>query len=103
MRAFHENVRFCPKCGVESLDRDFSHQAAPRLGGGGEPGRKQVKAGTEWCCRTCGFGFCIKKSIRWETSEELHARERKLRNGVRFTTESVGTEIARKYSEEFEP
>jgi hypothetical protein len=82
MRArFFENVHFCPKCGVESLERDYYHQAEPAPGGGGEKGRKQIGSGTEWWCRTCGFSFRIDKSVRWNQADELHRRDRQLRIG----------------------
>lgn len=94
MKPFHDSIRFCPKCGVASLERDFSHQAPPQPGGGGVLGRKQIKTGTEWWCVICGFSFCIKKSVNWETAEQMFSAERKSRNGVKFTEECVGTEIA---------
>jgi len=95
--SFHENIRFCPHCGVESLDRDFYRQAEPQPGGGGAKGVKQIRSGTEYICRTCGFGFRIGKSARWHTVEELHQRERRLRNQVTFDTPCVGEEIAQAF------
>jgi rubredoxin len=78
---FFENVRFCPKCGVDALDRDYYHQAEPRPGGGGETGRKQIGSGTEWVCRICGFSFRIDKSVRWQQADELQRRDRQQRVG----------------------
>lgn len=72
---FHENVCFCPKCGVRSLLRDFDNQGHNR------PNEKQINGGTEWWCTTCGFGFRITKSKKWTTSDELHRLERKVRLG----------------------
>lgn len=92
---FHENVRFCPKCGVDSLERDYHRQALPKLGGGGEKGTSQTD-GTEWICLTCGLGFKIKKSTRWHLAEELFRSERK-RSPVKFNVECVGQEIADEY------
>jgi ribosomal protein L37E len=92
--AFHHNIKFCPHCGVEALERDWYKQAPPAPGGGGEKGVKQVANGMEFICRLCGFGFRIGKSARWHTVEDLHKQERRLRNSVTFDTQCVGTEIA---------
>lgn len=78
---FFENVRFCPRCGVDALDRDFYHQAAPRPSGGGEKGKNQIGSGTEWVCGICGFSFRIDKSVRWHQADELQRRDRQLRLG----------------------
>jgi hypothetical protein len=91
---FHANIKFCPHCGVESLDRDWYKQAEPAPGGGGEKGKKQIASGVEFICRTCGFGFRIGKSARWHTVEDLHKKARQERNSVTFDTKCVGREIA---------
>lgn len=91
---FHENVRFCPKCGVEALERDYHRQSEPQPGGGGEKGRAQTDGGTEWVCKLCGFGFKIGKSTRYHLAEELIKRDRALRNAVKFNTKCVGQAIA---------
>jgi hypothetical protein len=94
---FHENVRFCPHCGVDAIERDFYRQASPQPGGGGEKGVRQIPDGTEWICRICGFGFRITKSARHGTAENLLSRDRSLRNSVTFDTECVGAEVATAY------
>ena len=96
---FHENIRFCPYCGVQSLERDWYKQAPPAPGGGGGKGVKQVASGMEFICRTCGFGFRIGKSARWQLVEELHRRERRQRNNVTFDTPCVGEDIAKAFLE----
>jgi len=70
--AFHENVNFCPRCGVRSLLRDDD-----RIGS--EPGLRQTKNGTEWWCTTCGFSFLIQKSHKWYIADELHRHDRQVR------------------------
>ena len=96
---FHENVRFCPKCGIEALERDWHKQAEPRKDGGGETGVRQVTNGTEWICKLCGFGFKIGKSTRYHLAEDLMKRDRSLRNAVAFNTKCVGQAIADAYCE----
>lgn len=71
---FFENVRFCPKCGVQSLLRDVD-----RVGSVKE--LKQLNDGTEWWCTTCGFSFAISKSHKWHVADELHRRDRQVRVG----------------------
>ena len=71
---FHHNVKFCPKCGVQSLQRDYDRV-------GNIPDKKQAKAGTEWWCTTCGFNFMINKSHKWYIADELTRRDRQSRVG----------------------
>lgn len=72
---FWKLVRFCPKCGVQSLQRDYDHQ------GTHEPGVKQITNGTEWWCSTCGFSFKITKSRKWYLADALHRKDRQVRVG----------------------
>lgn len=97
---FHDNVRFCPHCGCEMLERDFYRQAPPQENGGGPVGMKQINGGTEWICKLCGFGFKIGKSSRYELAEQTIRKESTLRGAVRFDEQCVGKEIARSYNEQ---
>ena len=72
---FWKLVKFCPKCGVESLIRDMDHQGHHRQG------ESQTDNGTEWWCTTCGFSFKITKSRKWYIADELHRRDRQQRVG----------------------
>lgn len=100
---FSDNIRFCPKCGVETLERDYLRQSPPKPGAPpeeqGEKGRKAVGDGSEWLCRVCGFGFRITKSARHCMVLDLISAERKLRSTVKFTAECVGAEVAQLYVE----
>lgn len=98
---WHENIKYCPKCGVASLGRDWSHQAEPKLGGGGMAGHKQVRNGTEWVCATCGFAFLIRKSTRVYLSEALQKETRKLRNSVTFDEQCISPEVVAAFQSEF--
>jgi hypothetical protein len=98
--AFHDNVRFCPHCGCENLERDFFRQAPPQENGGGPKGVKQISGGTEWTCKLCGFGFKIGKSSRYTLAETLIRRESSLRGAVKFDEQCVGKEIARLYDQD---
>jgi hypothetical protein len=83
---FHENIRFCPRCGVGGrLERDYFRQAPAQPGGPekqGIKGQRQVPNGSEWICDVCHFGFRILKSGRHSIAEDLFRRDRKLRNAV---------------------
>lgn len=90
-------IRFCPRCGSDRLERDWHHQSPPQSGGPekqGERNRRQCADGSEWICHTCGFGFKITKSSRWNLAEVLIGNDRRLRNAVKFSRECVGDEVA---------
>lgn len=63
----YKDVRFCPKCGVESLDRDryMEDKNVPHA---------------EYVCRTCGLGFRIGPSKRVGTAENLFREHRRMRH-----------------------
>jgi transposase-like protein len=64
-----KHCKFCPKCGVESLDRD-DYRIGPKSSGY-----------PEFMCRTCGFAFRVHPSKRVEAAEALFASHRKMREG----------------------
>jgi len=72
---FWKLVRFCPKCGVRSLQRDYDRQ------GHHEVGVSQTTEGTEWWCTTCGFSFKITKSHKWYIADQLQREARQVRVG----------------------
>ena len=90
-------LRFCPKCGVESVQRDYFPGGAAAV-----RNAKQPKVGAEYICQTCGFGFWISKSRRVLSAQLNHAESRK-RAPVKFTEKCVGSEVARAYLSESEP
>lgn len=66
-------VRFCPRCGVDNIQRD-RYRVDTKVG---EIKGKDLYP--EFICLVCGFGFLVRPSLRWEHSIRLFARERKLR------------------------
>lgn len=64
-----KNCRFCPKCGVESLDRDEYRSGRTKTGY------------PEFVCRTCGFAFRIHPSKRVEMADALFKDHRRMREG----------------------
>jgi hypothetical protein len=66
-RGPYREVRFCPLCGVESLDKDryLEEKNCPHA---------------EYVCRTCGLGFRIGPSRRVATADDLLREHRKRRN-----------------------
>jgi transposase-like protein len=62
-----KSCRFCPKCGVESLERDV-YRTGPKSNGY-----------PEFMCTTCCFSFRIHPSKRVEAAEVLFAEHRKMR------------------------
>lgn len=63
-----DEVRFCPKCGVESVERD-------RYGEDRTPPRYKC----EWLCSACGFGFLVDRSMRSMVASQLATEMRKMR------------------------
>jgi len=88
-------LRFCPKCGLDKLKRDYF----PAENGNPPPGVKMVRLGCEYLCEGCGFSFVIGKSRREHFADRLHREHRTLRNGVTFTEHCVGKEVAQKFNE----
>jgi hypothetical protein len=72
---FWRLIKFCPKCGVQSLLRDMDKQGHHNVG------ERQLDGGTEWWCTTCGFSFKIAKSRKWYIADELQRRDRQQRTG----------------------
>lgn len=66
-RGPYRECRFCPKCGVESLERDRYEEAknCPHA---------------EYICRTCGLGFRIGPSKRVAAADDLFREHRKMRH-----------------------
>jgi len=53
-------ARFCPFCGVESLDRDtYGETLTPR------------RNKNEFACRSCGMGFMLTPSLRYQAASGL--------------------------------
>lgn len=67
-RGPYRNCRFCPKCGVESLDKDRYMEA------------KNCPY-AEYICGVCGFGFRLVPSRRVAVAEEYFREDRKVRLG----------------------
>lgn len=84
-------LRFCPRCGVEAIERDFYAQGGSVREAGH---RETISDGCEYVCRICGFGFRIMKSKRVQIADQLHREHRQLRANVKFETKCVGTQIA---------
>lgn len=78
----YSRLRFCPKCGVESIefDRYKEHKNHPHA---------------EYICRTCGLGFRIGRSYRVEAADLLFKRHRQLRTGK--MGDGVSPEAAEKW------
>lgn len=91
------HLRFCPKCGIERLLRDYFPGEFP-----GAIGSKQPKVGTEFLCESCGFSFWISKSRRVLFAELKFSQDRK-RAPVKFTEACVGTEVAELYLKSVDP
>jgi rubredoxin len=66
-RGPYREVRFCPRCGVESLDKDRYLE-----------GKNCPHA--EYVCRTCGLGFRIGPSRRVAAADDLFREHRKRRH-----------------------
>lgn len=83
-RGDYSKCRFCPKCGVESLefDRYRENKGFPKA---------------EFICRTCAFGFCITQSARVTAADTLFRQSRKVRDG-KFS-DGVAPEVAEKWIE----
>lgn len=90
------HIRFCPKCGMERLRRDWF------LGAPGIFGKKQPKVGAEFVCDSCGFAFWVSKSRRVLCAESLQ-KEARSRAPVKFTAACVGEEITNLYLRSVDP
>lgn len=66
------SVRFCPKCGVESLQRDDYRREGHRV---------NKSAAIEFICLTCGLGFYIAPSKRHQDAQHLFREHREMRVG----------------------
>jgi predicted RNA-binding Zn-ribbon protein involved in translation (DUF1610 family) len=82
----YSKCRFCPKCGVESLQVDRYRE-----------GRRTGCNVAEYICGTCGFGFRITNSARVAAADLLFSQHRKLRGG-KFE-QGVPIEVAEKWVE----
>jgi hypothetical protein len=80
----YRDCRFCPKCGVEALERDCYMEVknCPQ---------------PEYICRCCGFGFGIGPSARVGTAETLFREHRAVRVGK--IQDDVTEENKQKFSE----
>jgi hypothetical protein len=67
------DIKFCPKCGVDNIQRDF-YRIDTRVGE-----IRQKDFYPEFICNVCGFGFMVRPSLRWEHAKGLFAQERKQR------------------------
>lgn len=86
-------LRFCPKCGVEGLERDFFPDGPPRP----NVRTHSPKNGVEYVCEVCGFGFIVAKSRR-VMSAEVNAKDmRSKRPPVQFSERSVGSDVANEF------
>ena len=65
-RGDYSGLRFCPKCGVGSLEFDRYR----------EPKNFPI---AEYICMTCGFGFRISQSKRVQDADVMFKRDRQLR------------------------
>jgi len=61
-------LAYCPACGVASLSLDTYRKSLHK-----------EKGYTEYVCTTCGFGFHIGPSLRWEHAITLFAEHRRMR------------------------
>lgn len=62
-RGTFKNLRFCPSCGAESLERDdyrFEQQ-----------GREIHRDHNEWVCRVCNLGMQITPSFRQQLASKI--------------------------------
>jgi rubredoxin len=80
----YRKLRFCPRCGVEGLERDnynvsenFPH--------------------AEYLCRICGFGFRIGTSKRVALAETMFAETRRQRVGKFY--QDVPEELQKGYTD----
>ena len=61
-------IRFCPKCGVESVERDrYGEERTP------------PKFACEWICLACGLGFRVERSTRAAVAMQMSKEMRKSR------------------------
>lgn len=81
MRRAFSDLRYCPFCGLERLERDNWRQEHPRAGRGGRPKARDVNRSLppDWICTSCGMGFKVGPSPRWEAAMTLFQEQRKLR------------------------
>lgn len=83
-RGNYKDCRFCPKCGVETLERDRYMEAknCPHA---------------EYLCRLCGFGFRIGQSARVTLALKLFREHRQIRHNQ--FADDVTDENKEKYCE----
>lgn len=68
-------LRFCPSCGCETLDRDTYRTESNHPRKDGYP---------EFICRICGLGFRVVPSLRWEQAVRMFAEHRRMRPKADF-------------------
>jgi hypothetical protein len=68
------SITFCPKCGVESLQRDDYRRQ-------GDKSHKNVNHAVEYICLTCGLGFYVAPSKRHQDAQHLFREHRQMRVG----------------------
>ena len=90
-----EEVKFCPKCGVDAIERDRY----------GEEREKPIFR-CEWICSACGFGFLVDRSLRALIASQMATEMRKMRPpSVKREKPKVDDEqlnTLRKYAEKIE-
>ena len=59
---------FCPFCGVNTLERDRYAEKPP-----------MPRYKNEFLCQTCGKGFALTPSLRWQEAGRLHKEHRQVR------------------------
>lgn len=63
-------LRFCPSCGCEAIERDDYRVENNHARQHGYP---------EFICRMCGLGFRVVPSLRWEMAVKMFADHRRMR------------------------
>ena len=76
----YSGLRFCPKCGVESLEFDRYRPTCDK---------------PEYICKTCGLGFRILESARVQMANQLFKQHRTMRVGKIY--EGVSPEVAERW------
>lgn len=71
------NIRFCPKCGVDSIERDVYRNE--HVGEMNSDGMTRADGRPEYLCKLCGFAFAIGESLRGRHAALYHKELRQLR------------------------